>query len=144
MTTSMTSSFRNKYLKMIELVNLSKCFWQSFVHRFIPFGQEQDCFCGASACRGKLGRKPSKQKLSATMALEIVAREVLMSTKCKKSKLCNSVSILHLIFVTCYGNLHWLPVNWLEIYEVLKCSLSVFLALLWEEVKVSCSQWLWR
>lgn len=60
----------------------------SYDYQFIPFGQEQDCFCGASACRGKLGRKPSKQKISATVALQIVAREVLMARTTKRSKPC--------------------------------------------------------
>lgn len=60
----------------------------SYDYQFIPFGQEQTCFCGASACRGKLGRKPSKQKISASVALQIVRREVFGSRPIKKSRLC--------------------------------------------------------
>ncbi|MCO5562211.1 hypothetical protein L7F22_015837 [Adiantum nelumboides] len=57
-------------------------------YQFIPFGQEQDCFCGASGCRGKLGRKLSKQKVSALMALKVVQRELFMVRQTKRSKFC--------------------------------------------------------
>uniref|UniRef100_A0A0D3B6N9 SET domain-containing protein n=1 Tax=Brassica oleracea var. oleracea TaxID=109376 RepID=A0A0D3B6N9_BRAOL len=32
-------------------------------HRFVPFGEDQDCHCGAIGCRKKLGVKPNKPKL---------------------------------------------------------------------------------
>lgn len=60
----------------------------SYDYQFIPFGQEQTCYCGASACRGKLGRKPSKQKISASVALQIVRREIFGSRPIKKARLC--------------------------------------------------------
>eukprot|EP00250_Pteridium_aquilinum_P022813 c2573_g1_i1 orf=282-2036(+) len=60
----------------------------SYDYQFIPFGQEQDCLCGASGCRGKLGRRPSKQKISAIMALKVVQRELLMVRQTKRSKFC--------------------------------------------------------
>ncbi|MCO5583216.1 hypothetical protein L7F22_037124 [Adiantum nelumboides] len=60
----------------------------TYDYQFIPFGQDQTCFCGASACRGKLGRKPSKQKISASVALQIVREEVFRSRPIKRSRLC--------------------------------------------------------
>ncbi|KAI5077321.1 hypothetical protein GOP47_0007145 [Adiantum capillus-veneris] len=60
----------------------------TYDYQFIPFGQDQTCFCGASACRGKLGRKPSKQKISASVALQIVRKEVFESRPIKRSRLC--------------------------------------------------------
>ncbi|KAH7428970.1 hypothetical protein KP509_09G024900 [Ceratopteris richardii] len=59
----------------------------SYDYQFIPFGQDQTCFCGAMACRGKLGRKPSKQKVSASVALQIVRKEVFGSKSMKRSSL---------------------------------------------------------
>lgn len=64
-------------------------------YQFIQFGTDQECHCGAPACRGKLGAKPSKQKISADAALQIVAREVLMSRPVKRSKLCTGFSVGH-------------------------------------------------
>ncbi|KAH7431610.1 hypothetical protein KP509_08G056800 [Ceratopteris richardii] len=59
----------------------------SYDYQFIPFGQEQDCFCGASGCRGKLGRRLSKQKVSAIMALKVVQQELFMVREPKKPKI---------------------------------------------------------
>lgn len=64
----------------------------SYDYQFIQFGTDQPCHCNAPACRGKLGAKPSKQKISAEAALQIVARE-LMSRPIKKSKLCGGFSV---------------------------------------------------
>ncbi|KAH7285464.1 hypothetical protein KP509_33G029300 [Ceratopteris richardii] len=61
----------------------------SYDYQFIPFGQDQTCFCGASACRGKLGRKPSKQKISAAIALEVVRKEIFGANPNKRSRLCS-------------------------------------------------------
>ncbi|KAF3664918.1 putative histone-lysine N-methyltransferase ASHH3-like isoform X2 [Capsicum annuum] len=45
--------------------------------RFVQFGADQDCHCGAVGCRRKLGVKPNKPKLPASdAALKIVACQV--------------------------------------------------------------------
>jgi len=45
--------------------------------RFVQFGADQDCHCGAVRCRRKLGVKPNKPKLPASdTALKIVACQV--------------------------------------------------------------------
>lgn len=53
--------------------------WSQFnkFGRFVQFGADQDCHCGALGCRQKLGVKPSKPKvLSSDAALKIVACQV--------------------------------------------------------------------
>ena len=45
--------------------------------RFVQFGADQDCYCGAVSCRQKLGVKPSKPNVpSSDAALKIVACQV--------------------------------------------------------------------
>lgn len=48
--------------------------------RFVQFGADQDCFCGASGCRQKLGVKPSKPKICSDAALKLVACQVAVSS----------------------------------------------------------------
>ncbi|XP_061948895.1 histone-lysine N-methyltransferase ASHH3 isoform X1 [Populus nigra] len=49
-------------------------------HRFVQFGADQDCHCGSSGCRKKLGVKPSKPKMSSDAALKLVACQVAVSS----------------------------------------------------------------
>eukprot|EP00249_Psilotum_nudum_P018886 c27003_g1_i1 orf=507-2315(+) len=65
----------------------------SYDYQFVQFGTDQKCYCGASACRGKLGAKPSKQKLCSDAAMQIVTNEVLLSRQIKKSKPSGGFSI---------------------------------------------------
>lgn len=45
--------------------------------RFVQFGADQDCHCGAAGCRKKLGVKPNKPKIpSSDAALKIVTCQV--------------------------------------------------------------------
>lgn len=54
--------------------------------RFVQFGADQDCHCGAAGCRRKLGVKPSKPKLaSSDAALKLVACQVAMSSSKMKA-----------------------------------------------------------
>ncbi|XP_068660012.1 histone-lysine N-methyltransferase ASHH3-like [Aristolochia californica] len=49
----------------------------TYDYRFVQFGADQYCHCGALGCRRKLGSKPSKPKLcSSDAALKLVACEV--------------------------------------------------------------------
>lgn len=55
--------------------------------RFVQFGEDQNCYCGALSCRQKLGNKPSKPKLSSDAALKLVAPEVAVSSPSVKGLL---------------------------------------------------------
>ncbi|KAJ0092700.1 hypothetical protein Patl1_27155 [Pistacia atlantica] len=44
--------------------------------RFVQFGADQDCHCGAIGCRRKLGVKPSKPKISSDATLKFVACQI--------------------------------------------------------------------
>ena len=46
------------------------------ISRFVQFGADQDCHCGASGCRRKLGVKPTKPKTSSDAALKLFACQV--------------------------------------------------------------------
>lgn len=48
--------------------------------RFVQFGADQDCHCGAAGCRRKLGVKPNKKIPSSDVALKLVARQVAASS----------------------------------------------------------------
>ncbi|KAL2507917.1 Histone-lysine N-methyltransferase ASHH3 [Forsythia ovata] len=49
----------------------------TYDYQFVQFGADQDCFCGATGCRKKLGVKPNKVKMpSSDAALKIVACQV--------------------------------------------------------------------
>ncbi|CAN0890939.1 Probable galacturonosyltransferase 4 [Linum grandiflorum] len=50
------------------------------VSRFVQFGADQDCHCGADDCRRKLGVKPTKAKLSSDAALHLVTCQVAVSS----------------------------------------------------------------
>ncbi|XP_065863054.1 histone-lysine N-methyltransferase ASHH3-like isoform X2 [Euphorbia lathyris] len=45
----------------------------TYDYQFVQFGADQDCHCGASGCRRKLGVKPGKPKVSSDAALKLVA-----------------------------------------------------------------------
>lgn len=44
--------------------------------RFVQFGADQDCYCGALGCRQKLGNKHSKLKLSSDTDVQLTLFEV--------------------------------------------------------------------
>lgn len=48
--------------------------------RFVQFGADQDCHCGAVGCREKLGVRPTKPKMSSVAALKLVACQVAVSS----------------------------------------------------------------
>lgn len=48
--------------------------------RFVQFGADQDCHCGAVGCRRKLGVRPTKPKMSSDAALKLVACQVAVSS----------------------------------------------------------------
>ena len=48
--------------------------------RFVQFGADQDCHCGAAGCRRKLGVRPTKPKMSSDAALKLVAYQVAVSS----------------------------------------------------------------
>ena len=48
--------------------------------RFVQFGADQDCHCGAVGCRRKLGVRPTKPKISSDAALKLVACQVAVSS----------------------------------------------------------------
>ncbi|KAE8689525.1 Histone-lysine N-methyltransferase ASHH3 [Hibiscus syriacus] len=49
----------------------------TYDYQFVQFGADQDCHCGSSGCRRKLGVKPSKPKMSSdAAALKLVACQV--------------------------------------------------------------------
>ncbi|KAF9679294.1 hypothetical protein SADUNF_Sadunf07G0124900 [Salix dunnii] len=78
----------------------------TYDYQFVQFGADQDCHCGSSGCRQKLGVKPSKPKMSSDAALKLVACQVAVSSpKLKAMKPGKDVSLL---FVkTCQnGGLH--------------------------------------
>lgn len=56
--------------------------------RFIQFGTDQNCHCGASDCRGQLGKPMKKQKTSEE-AVDSVPQTL------KKSNLCGNFSLKH-------------------------------------------------
>ncbi|GLT89312.1 hypothetical protein SLE2022_072990 [Rubroshorea leprosula] len=47
----------------------------TYDYQFVQFGADQDCHCGAVGCRGKLGAKPGKPKISPD-ALKLVTCQV--------------------------------------------------------------------
>ncbi|GLT66066.1 hypothetical protein SLA2020_384590 [Shorea laevis] len=51
----------------------------TYDYQFVQFGADQDCHCGAAGCRGKLGVKPGKPKMSSD-ALKLVACQVAASS----------------------------------------------------------------
>lgn len=55
--------------------------------RFVQFGADQDCHCGAAGCRQKLGVKPSKSKVSSDATLKLVACQVAVSSPTLKAVL---------------------------------------------------------
>ncbi|KAL2557123.1 Histone-lysine N-methyltransferase ASHH3 [Forsythia ovata] len=61
----------------------------TYDYQFVQFGADQDCYCGAAACRQKLGVKPSKLKMPSDAALNIVAYQVSASTPKMKAILSN-------------------------------------------------------
>ncbi|KAJ6917678.1 hypothetical protein NC652_019879 [Populus alba x Populus x berolinensis] len=52
----------------------------TYDYQFVQFGADQDCHCGSSGCRKKLGVKPSKPKISSDAALKLVACQVAVSS----------------------------------------------------------------
>ena len=48
--------------------------------RFVQFGADQDCHCGAVVCRRKLGVRPTKPKMSSDAALKLVACQVAVTS----------------------------------------------------------------
>ena len=68
-------------LKLLVLVQSNK------FSRFVQFGADQDCHCGAAGCRQKLGVKPSKPKMSSDAALKLVACQVAVSSPTLKAVL---------------------------------------------------------
>lgn len=67
--------------------------------RFVQFGADQDCHCGAAGCRRKLGVKPNKPKTpSSDAALKIVAYHLAVdSPKVKAILSGKDVRIHHLL-----------------------------------------------
>jgi hypothetical protein len=64
-----------KLMKLCILVVQSNKF-----SRFVQFGADQDCHCGATDCRQKLGVRPAKPKMSSDAALKLVAYQVAVSS----------------------------------------------------------------
>ncbi|XP_057766944.1 histone-lysine N-methyltransferase ASHH3 isoform X4 [Salvia miltiorrhiza] len=56
----------------------------TYDYQFVQFGADQDCHCGATGCRKKLGVKPTKPKIPSDAALKIVTCQV--ATNCPKLK----------------------------------------------------------
>lgn len=53
----------------------------NIISRFVQFGADQDCHCGAADCRRKLGVKPNKSKFpSSDAALKMVACQVAINS----------------------------------------------------------------
>lgn len=71
---------------MFSLIHLFQ-FVSTQICRFVQFGEDQNCYCGALSCRQKLGNKPSKPKLSSDAALKLVAPEVAVSSPSVKGLL---------------------------------------------------------
>lgn len=55
----------------------------TYDYQFVQFGADQDCHCGASGCRRKLGVRPSKPKMLSEAALKVVACQVAVSSSPK-------------------------------------------------------------
>lgn len=69
--------------------------------RFVQFGADQDCHCGAVDCRRKLGVRPTKPKTSSDAALKLVASQVAVSSPKLKAYLSKrDVSIALLVLLT--------------------------------------------
>lgn len=93
----------------ITPLNSSYCdYWSSFIFsvkpfifwicpcRFVQFGADQDCHCGAIDCRRKLGVKGTKPKTSSEAALKLVACQVAVSSPKLKAILSgNHVCVSH-------------------------------------------------
>ncbi|KAL5554773.1 hypothetical protein UlMin_042174, partial [Ulmus minor] len=60
----------------------------TYDYKFVQFGADQDCHCGAAGCRRKLGVRPTKPKMSSDAALKLVACQVAMSSPKLKAILC--------------------------------------------------------
>ncbi|KAK4482391.1 hypothetical protein RD792_009546 [Penstemon davidsonii] len=69
---------KSRYINHSCCPNTEMQKWQSNKRsRFVQFGADQDCHCGAAGCRQKLGVKPNKLKVpSSDTALKKVACEV--------------------------------------------------------------------
>ncbi|KAJ7562945.1 hypothetical protein O6H91_03G089700 [Diphasiastrum complanatum] len=65
----------------------------TYDYQFVPFGKDQQCHCGSSYCRGKLGAKLIKQKQAADDSPRAAAGEILISRPVKKSKPCGGFSL---------------------------------------------------
>ncbi|XP_059445829.1 histone-lysine N-methyltransferase ASHH3-like isoform X3 [Corylus avellana] len=52
----------------------------TYDYQFVQFGADQDCHCGATDCRRKLGVRPAKPKMSSDAALKLVAYQVAVSS----------------------------------------------------------------
>lgn len=52
----------------------------TYDYQFVQFGADQDCYCGADACRQKLGNKPNKLKSSSDAAFQLVLCEMAASS----------------------------------------------------------------
>ncbi|KAH7573407.1 hypothetical protein JRO89_XS03G0143500 [Xanthoceras sorbifolium] len=79
-TAGMVSSLQNLYL-LCPMPESNK------FSRFVQFGADQDCHCGAVGCRRKLGVKPGKPKMSSDAALKLVACQVAVSSPKLKAML---------------------------------------------------------
>lgn len=82
---SLTYDYRYGHLiQWIDLshgnVHLHATLHSNKFSRFVQFGADQDCHCGAVGCRRKLGVKPNKPKISSDAALKLVARQVVVSS----------------------------------------------------------------
>ena len=60
--------------------------------RFIQFGTEQSCYCGAPNCRGQLG-KPMKQKKASEEAVDTSLSGCSLPHTLKMSNLCGNFSL---------------------------------------------------
>lgn len=93
------SSWTSLALKLLLDVKLCIPLVQSNkFSRFVQFGADQDCHCGARGCRRKLGVRPTKPKMSSVAALKLVACQVAVSSPKLKAILsakdvCTSVSV---------------------------------------------------
>ncbi|CAA3018836.1 histone-lysine N-methyltransferase ASHH3 [Olea europaea subsp. europaea] len=59
----------------------------TYDYQFVQFGADQDCFCGATGCRKKLGVKPNKLKMPSDAALKIVACQMAANSPKVKAAL---------------------------------------------------------
>ncbi|KAI4351918.1 hypothetical protein L6164_006218 [Bauhinia variegata] len=60
----------------------------TYDYKFVQFGADQDCHCGAAGCRRKLGARPTKPKTSSDAALKLVTYQVAASSP--KLKVCHN------------------------------------------------------